>query len=124
MSEKLSENFFRSEFACKCGCGFDTVDIHLVQGLQRLRDIIQAPIRVNSGCRCESHNAAIGGKPKSQHLLGKAADIVVEGYSPEDVADFAKMLSEFANSGIGLYDTFTHLDVRNGKSRWDYRKHK
>lgn len=123
MRDRLAKNFYRDEFECKCGCGFDTVDTTLVQGLQRLRDIMQAPVRVNSGCRCTTHNDSLkGSSPKSQHLLGKAADIRVDGYTPEDVADFAKILSEFANSGIGIYDTFTHLDVRDGRARWDYRK--
>ena len=40
---------------------------------------------------------------------------------PEYVAEFAGRMAEFSNGGIGLYDTFTHLDVRKGKSRWDYR---
>ena len=125
MRIKLSANFYRDEFACRCGCGFDTVDATLVHGLQRLRDIMQVPIRVNSGCRCKAHNDSLpDSSPKSQHLLGKAADIRMDGYTPEEVADFAKILSEFANSGIGLYDTFTHLDVRDGKARWDYRKNK
>ena len=125
MREKLSKNFYRDEFECKCGCGFDSVDAMLVQGLQRLRDIMQAPVHINSGCRCKAHNDSLdNSSKKSQHVLGKAADIRVYGYTPEEVADFAKMLSEFADSGIGIYDTFVHLDVRKGRSRWDYRTHK
>lgn len=124
MREQIAKNFFRDEFACRCGCGFDTVDHRLVEGLQRLRDIMQAPIHINSACRCPEHNAAVGGAPKSQHLLGKAADIKMDGYTSEEVSDFAKLLGEFANSGIIIYDTFTHVDVRNGKYREDKRSRK
>lgn len=123
MRERITKNFHRDEFACRCGCGFDAVDFRLVDGLQKLRDIMQSIVHVNSGCRCKDHNASIGGVPKSQHLLGKAADIRVDGYTPEEVADFAEVLDEFGNSGIIIYDTFTHVDVRNGKYREDKRKH-
>lgn len=125
MREKIAKNFYLDEFECKCGCGFDSVDAMLVHGLQRLRDIMQAPVHINSGCRCAAHNASLdNSSTKSQHILGKAADIRVSGYTPEETLDFAKMLSEFADSGIGIYDTFVHLDVRKGRARWDYRTKK
>lgn len=124
MRTKLSENFYRDEFECRCGCGYGMISTRLVQGLQRLRDIIDAPIHVNSGCRCVEHNAAVGGSKKSQHVLGKAADITANFHSPEDLAEIAEDMFEFSDSGIGLYDNFLHLDVRNGKARWDYRKNK
>ena len=38
----VSKNFSRSEFACKCGCGFDAVDVDLLAGLQALRDLSRA----------------------------------------------------------------------------------
>ena len=82
---------------------------------------MQAPVHVNSACRCREHNASVGGAPKSQHLLGKAADIRVDGYTPEEAHDFAELLPEFGNSGIIIYNTFTHVDVRNGKYREDKR---
>jgi uncharacterized protein YcbK (DUF882 family) len=79
-------------------------------------------ITINSGCRCPEHNRTVGGSPHSQHLRGKAADIVVQGYRPEQVASMASAMREFVEGGIGIYDTFTHVDVRRGSSRWDFRK--
>lgn len=121
MRTQLAKNFFSDEFACKCGCGFETISMCLVKGLQILRDIVQAPVNINSGCRCVEHNAAVGGSKKSQHILGKAADITVDGYTPEEVADFAELIPEFENGGIIIYDTWVHLDVRTGKYREDKR---
>ena len=118
-TDRLSPNFTRDEFACKCGCGFDDVDPKLIVALQKLRDIIAAPIHVNSGCRCRKHNAAQPGhSPRSQHLLGRAADVVVHGLSPAMVAGIAEAVPEFDNGGIGIYGTFTHLDVRGVRARW------
>jgi hypothetical protein len=33
----ISENFARSEFRCKCGCGLDTVDTELLRLLENIR---------------------------------------------------------------------------------------
>lgn len=43
--------------------------------LDPLRDLLNAPITVNSGFRCDAVNDAVGGAKTSQHLEGKAADI-------------------------------------------------
>ena len=73
----LSEHFSREEMACKCGCGLDTVDAELLSLLEKIRAHFDRPITINSGCRCEAHNRAVGGSKNSQHLIGRAADIVV-----------------------------------------------
>jgi hypothetical protein len=38
----LSAHFSRSEFACKCGCGFDDVKPDLIEALEALRAILNA----------------------------------------------------------------------------------
>ena len=121
----LSEHFDRSEFACHCGCGFDTPDPVLIEALEALRGLLGGvPIHVSSGCRCEARNAKVGGAPRtdespgSQHMYGKAADIAVDGVKADDVAKMAEQVKEFADGGIGRYATFTHVDVRGKKARW------
>lgn len=113
----LSPHFDRAEFACKCGCGFDSIDMELVNVLEDVRQQFERPIRVNSGCRCKTHNESVGGVVKSWHLYGKAADIVVQGVYPDYVADY---LAEIYPDkyGIGRYRTFTHIDVREQRARW------
>jgi len=103
--------FTQKEFACKCGCGFDSIDHELVQVLDAIREHFDIPCRVNSGCRCEAHNTAVGGAPRSQHLLGKAADIVFQDIPPAVVAEVAIRLGA---TGTKVYKTFTHVDVRDG----------
>lgn len=113
----LSQHFNRHEFACKCGCGQDTVDYELVKLLEHLRHWAGSPITITSGNRCKAHNERVGGSPNSQHLLGKAADIQVKGWSPEDIY---KVLEEWCpySHGVGLYKGWVHVDVRDKKSRW------
>jgi len=114
---KISPHFSRSEFACGCGCGFDTVDYELLNLLEAIRIHFDSPLIVNSGARCEQWNKKIGGYPKSQHLKAKAADIVVHGVPSSEVAAFAEaVLGE--RGGIGRYETFTHVDVRAEWARW------
>ena len=112
----LSKNFSRSEFACKCGCGFDTVDVKLVEGLQRLRDMTEEVVTIESGCRCKEHNRKVGGVDTSQHRLGRAADITVEDVDPKEVAELLEFI--MPSGGIGRYASFTHVDSRNNKARW------
>lgn len=119
-TEHLSPNFTRDEFACRCGCGFDKVSPELVAALQLLRSKLNRPITISSGCRCKKYNASaqVGGSKNSQHLLGTAVDIVVEGLTTTRVAQVAETIPAFANGGIGVYSTWVHLDVRHGRARW------
>ena len=72
-----TKNFKVSEFACKCGCGYNVIDQRVLTMAQTIRDALGVPVRVTSGCRCEKHNAspAVGGTKGSFHTKGKAADL-------------------------------------------------
>lgn len=113
----LSKNFSRHEFACKCGCGFDDVSAELVEVLQALRDWWRRPVTINSACRCHGHNAEVGGNENSQHLLGTAADIVVQGIPACEIQDWL-LVRHKDKYGIGSYSGFTHIDVRPERARW------
>ncbi|WP_294962075.1 D-Ala-D-Ala carboxypeptidase family metallohydrolase [Sulfurimonas sp.] len=115
-----SRFFDRNEFACKCGCGFDVVDIDVHDALEHVRFTFEKPVIITSGCRCAKHNKSIGGAESSQHILGKAVDFRVKDVHESVVASFLE--SEYPNKfGIGRYKGRTHLDVRDGKARWDAR---
>jgi len=115
----LSKNFSRHEFACKC-CGDIKVDPRLLIALQDLRNLAGVPIKVLSGYRCPVHNREVNGSKYSQHLLGKAADIVVEGLTVGGMYPLALLIDDFAMGGIGQYPEqgFIHVDVRKKKARW------
>lgn len=115
----LSKHFSRVEFKCQCGeCNYDTVDSELLSLLESLREHFGKPILITSGNRCPKHNKKIGGSPKSQHLHGRAADIIIEGVSPRSVTSYLKIFNA-GRYGIGGYSNFTHIDTRsNGPARW------
>ena len=114
---KINTYFDRSEFACSCGCGFDTVDAELIKVLTDVREHFSAAVTINSSARCDNHNAHVGGGDKSQHKYGRAADIVLSGVVPGDV--YAYLDQTYPDQfGMGKYNSFTHIDTRNTKARW------
>jgi uncharacterized protein YcbK (DUF882 family) len=114
----LNKYFKRSEFACRCGCGTSTVDAELLHVITDVREYFGRPVIINSGHRCAAHNTKVGGAKNSVHLTGKAVDIRVSGVHPIGVH---KYLSDKypEKYGIGMYSSFIHIDVRDGKARWN-----
>ena len=122
-------NFTRDEFACKCGCGFDEIDPLIVTTLQRLRDEVQRPVIVNSGCRCAEHNLKVGGRPAvpsipgtgSRHLYGKAADIKIDGMTSIQIIDVIRRLYLDGEIYVGyvyaINGRSVHMDVRAPQSQ-------
>lgn len=122
MAKMLSEHFSEDEFRCHDG-QMHTINPSLLGRLEKLRTLANKSIHVNCGYRDEVYNKKVGGAPKSQHLLGNAADIVISGFTPKQVYDMALKVGF---TGVGLYDTFTHVDVRPVKKvvTWDLRTKK
>ncbi len=120
---KLSEHFTVREFACRDGTDAVPVSEELVRLLQAIRDHFGRAVIINSAYRTAAYNAKVGGAVRSQHLLGTAADITLAGVTPLEVAQYAEFLQPEAG-GIGVYRTFTHVDVRASRSRWDSRSGK
>jgi uncharacterized protein YcbK (DUF882 family) len=112
----MSNHFKETEFACKC-CGVTKVNPKLLSLLNVIREELDEPIYITSGYRCPKHNKECGGKPKSQHMLGNAADIHVKSMNPKQL--YTLLEGKFNIQGMGLYPTFVHIDVREtGKARW------
>ena len=127
---KLEENFKLQEFRCKDGTDvpedlMENVE-KLAKNLQVLRDYIQKPITIISGYRTPEYNKKCGGVKRSQHLLAKAADIIVRDMTSLEVRDTIIQLikeGKMDPGGVGIYPTFTHYDVRGRNARWgSYKK--
>ena len=116
-STALTKNFKVREFACRDGSDVVFVSMDLVEILQKIRDHFGKPVTINSGYRTVTYNKKVDGADFSQHMYGMAADISVSGVKPRDVAAYAETLLP-KTGGIGIYDSFTHVDMRAAKSRW------
>lgn len=123
-NRRLAPDFKVRELRCKDGTDTVMVDEALTVVLQCIREHFGKAVTITSGYRTAAHNAAVGGAKSSQHLLGRAADIRVEGISVEDVAAYAERLMPDWG-GVGRYPVkagratgWVHVDTRQNKSRW------
>ena len=121
---KLTKNFNLSEFECNCGCSMPEFVkknvIELAENLQVLRDAV-GKLDLTNAYRCKDHNADVGGAVSSQHLKGKAADVKSSTMSPSEIAvivDDLMKSEKFKLGGVGIYNTFTHVDIRGSRVRW------
>lgn len=101
----------KDDMACRDNCGEMVVN-------QRFLDMLNAaellmypdtiPLPLNSGFRCETHNAAVGGKPNSAHRTGEAVDIKVRSSGERHRLLKALLSAGFNRIGIGT--GFIHAD--------------
>ena len=88
-------------------------------GVQTCALPISAPVTINSAYRTPQYNTRVGGVAHSQHCYGTAADIVVRGKTPAQVAAYAReIMPDWGGVGIYAKQGFTHIDVRAEKSDW------
>ena len=114
---KIAANFKAREFDCQgSGCCVTTpIDEKLVEYLQQIRTHFGKPVHITA-YRCKTHNAKVpNAATNSYHIYGRAADFHIDGVKPEEIAKYAESIGI---KGIGLYDTFVHIDTRESKSFW------
>jgi uncharacterized protein YcbK (DUF882 family) len=125
-NKQLSPHFNSSEFECSCdNCDVQLIDEELISKLEKVRELYGRSIRVNSGYRCADHNAKIGGKIRSSHMSGLAADISPTLLTLDDLDLLYEICYDiFDNIGDGRHKKFIHIDTRSpkvdGKRHWIY----
>ena len=120
----ITKNFSIEEFQCKCGCNMPEFVkknvIELAENLQIIRDEV-GRLDLTNAYRCKDHNSDVGGSTSSQHLVGKAADVKSKSIKPKEMAQIVNDLrknEKIKTGGIGIYNTFTHIDIRGVRARW------
>ena len=126
-SKGPSPNMTWPELACHDGTPYPEAwrytrarDLGIV--FERIRARWGKPIRIMSVYRTPAHNKRVGGAKNSQHLQGRAMDLLPpKGVT---VAAFQNGIRKIADEmvaegkdligGIGYYPTFCHVDVRGG----------
>lgn len=88
--------------------------------LDPLRAMIGRPIIITSGYRSQRVNELVGGSIFSQHMSGKAADIHVQGYTPEQmdmVYRTIQMYYDFDQLILYPYKNIIHISWNGDKNR-------
>lgn len=86
------EEFTKSETATARGIKNNPSASHLANlkklanALEKVRELVGKPITISSGYRSQELNKAVGGVSTSKHTQGLAADIVVAGMTPKELA--------------------------------------
>ena len=103
--------FFKfEEFRCRCCGGLpplarENIEALVDNVLDPAREQLGRAIIVNSGYRCQKHNAEVGGVPASQHLRGEAADIRCDNNK-----ELQRILTRFGRyDQLIIYPTFIHV---------------
>ena len=100
--------------------------VPLVNALDKIRSEIDAPIKLISVYRSPAYNRNIGGATSSRHMQFDAADFVALGPTAgnsdrwQKIAKKLRANGEF-QGGIGVYDSFVHIDTRGSNADWDNR---
>lgn len=124
---KISDHFTVKEFLCKCGaCSTCIIDSDLVKRLESLRVLIGAPIRINSGYRCQAYQDALRlqgyetSQGPSTHTLGQAADIECQ-HLPLIGVELEALARQAGFTSVGVAPIWVHVDLRPGYRRWSYK---
>jgi outer membrane protein OmpA-like peptidoglycan-associated protein len=103
------------------------IDPELIRCLQQLRDHVGKPVTITSGYRTYEYNKKLytetyKKKPtKSRHSSGQAADVHIAGMSGMEIAK-AAISACGPKIGVGIAQTYAHLDVRGSWAKWTYFK--
>lgn len=121
---QLSEHFTYKELtdsdeAARLGIN-NTPPVFAVENLKRLCAVLEEvrlavgkPISVSSGYRCQKLNRVIGSKDTSQHVLGCAADIKIEGVTPDELMKVIIGAGIKFDQLIREYDRWVHISIPN-----------
>lgn len=110
--------FTMNEHQCKCGkCEFQKCHVDLYPMLDEVRHILGLPLVVNSGYRCPTHNKKVGGTSRSKHLEGLAVDVATlpmkhGNATTSMIYRLAKIGEDVGFTGIGIYRSWVHFDIR------------
>ena len=112
---KEIRHFTREEFRCKCGgtyCnGFPAEpQEEMVRAIDSVRDHFGRAFSPNSGVRCPTHNANVGGVANSRHLRGRAVDFGVPGKTAAQVLAYVQTLPDIRYC-YAIDEDNVHMDI-------------
>ena len=133
----ITKNISSHELQCKCSdpeCNVTILDNEPVIGIvqdacdyfARKNGIDKVQLEITSAARCYRYNRSdhIGSNDNSQHPRARAMDIklFIGDMQIEPWLVYRYLDQKFPHTlGLGVYNTFTHVDSRTAKARWGNR---
>ena len=74
--------------------------------------------KVNSDWRCPVGNAAVGGTTGSQHVVGLAGDVTVDGFNAAAARDFRDAAIMAGAGWFKEYNSYVHIDWGPVRGNW------
>ncbi len=123
-TEPISKNFTMNEFYSRSlnRPASHFLDDRLIVAVQHIRDTYGVPVKINSSFRTPEHQALLQSTnpfaaKNSYHCKGMALDITLSKLKEfqadlESKGIMYNWLRSHGISGIGLYETFVHIDTR------------
>jgi hypothetical protein len=93
------------------------VDPEVADIARKIAQRVGVRLFVNSAYRDRTHNSHVGGASNSLHMRGYALDIAWTSSNIKDRQNFIKYAIEAGAQGIGIYNSFCHIDIGN-KRAW------
>lgn len=114
---KIKEYFPDIEFdRCDPPCKRSDMDIAFLRRLTAARMVAGVPFTLNCAYRTSAHDIARGRSGQGYHTRGRAVDIRCHDAAMRfKIVDAAIREGIF---GIGIYETFVHLDDRHTPCIW------
>jgi hypothetical protein len=122
------QEFVYSETANKAGINNIPAELHVKNGELVYRNIVEPlrllypSLKVTSGYRNETLNKLVGGVPESQHLEGKAVDIVIKDADHLEVMRWIADNLEFDQ--LILEPSWIHISYSSTHNRKEILKYK
>ncbi|MDD5457300.1 MAG: DUF882 domain-containing protein [Candidatus Margulisbacteria bacterium] len=116
MEYKISDNFGRNDFACKCGvCQNEfKMSLTLIGILEHLKVKYNQKINIIRAYVCEEQSKVLfGNSNKDYHHLGKALDISIDNVSMKDLLTEVEAMPELTGIGVVPQENHIHIDIRD-----------
>ncbi len=85
--------------------------------LQPIRNLINKPMIVTSGFRCENVNKIVGGSSNSQHKTGQAVDFIIKDMIPSAIIDIILNSNIEFDQLINEYNKWVHISFNKANNR-------
>lgn len=113
-TNKISDHFSKKDFACKESGQFK-ISLGLVGILEELRSKIQKRIEIVKGFESLEVAEKRGKLKRNFHTMGLAADIRVDGMSPQELFTCVESIEGIAGIGLNVADNYVHIDTRKAE---------